>query len=508
MMICNRRRTTPRRTAVRKVLWVSLFAAVITAGCASPEIGRSAPRVVAATQDKLAKDIVYTADANARRAVRSRVEELLSRPLTAKSAVQIALLNNQRLQADLALLGIAQADLVQAGLFKNPVFSGTMVFSTGSQRIMSFSIAQDFLDIVLTPLRVSIAEAELAATERHVIASIVGLALQTRQAFVHYQAASQTVELWETVINAQGASYELAERMGVAGNKNIAEITNERILLEQARIDASAAAVEVQSRRERLNQLLGLWGQDVAWTAEPMMPDLPATFGPDADFARDVIANSLELAAGRGRLEAAARRVGLEQLLQALPMIEIGGVVDVEKERGTALVERRRLDRTETELAEVPGSVEWWAGPALTIPLPLFDQGQAARARAVAELQRLWDQLTAHAIELRADARLAAFRASVAHQQAVYYRDIIVPLRHKLTREILLRYNAMSSSPFDMLNAKIGEIQAGRQYIETAKQFWLAEIALDGLRLGVEIDALGNMKIQAGGMSLAAMSTE
>ncbi|MGE3182985.1 MAG: TolC family protein, partial [Phycisphaerae bacterium] len=243
-------------------------------------------------------------------------------------------------------------------------------------------IVQDFLDIVLTPLRVSVAEAELAATEQRVIASIVSLAFETRQELIHYQAAAQAVELWETVLEAQGASYELAQRMGEAGNLNNAAITNERILLEQARIDASEAAIDQQAAREKLNQLMGLWGQDVTWTTHEMLPALPVQPADvDTDIKLDVIAGSLELAAGRARLEAAARRVGLEQILQVLPMIEIGGSVESEKEAKNRLVKRRRSDGTEYELEEVPGSVEWWAGPALTIPIPLFDQGQAARAR-------------------------------------------------------------------------------------------------------------------------------
>src|SRR6266511_3320301 len=51
------------------------------------------------------------------------VSFLLSRPLTAESAVQIALLNNHTLQATYEELGIAQADLVEAGLLRNPIFT-------------------------------------------------------------------------------------------------------------------------------------------------------------------------------------------------------------------------------------------------------------------------------------------------------------------------------------------------------------------------------------------------
>src|SRR5688572_31413757 len=51
------------------------------------------------------------------------VRELLAAELTADAAVQIALLNNQSLQATYEDLGIAQAELVEAGLLRNPIFS-------------------------------------------------------------------------------------------------------------------------------------------------------------------------------------------------------------------------------------------------------------------------------------------------------------------------------------------------------------------------------------------------
>ena len=55
-------------------------------------------------------------------AARVAVANLLKRPLTMKSATQIALLNNRGLQSTYTELGIAQAGLVQAGLLKNPIF--------------------------------------------------------------------------------------------------------------------------------------------------------------------------------------------------------------------------------------------------------------------------------------------------------------------------------------------------------------------------------------------------
>src|SRR6188768_1230971 len=52
--------------------------------------------------------------------VTGRVQALARETLTAERAVQIALLNNRSLLATFEEIGVARADLVEAGLLKNP----------------------------------------------------------------------------------------------------------------------------------------------------------------------------------------------------------------------------------------------------------------------------------------------------------------------------------------------------------------------------------------------------
>ena len=56
-------------------------------------------------------------------AVRSRVDRLLAKPLTADAAVQVALLNNRGLQAQYNELGVSEAEYVEASLPPSPTVS-------------------------------------------------------------------------------------------------------------------------------------------------------------------------------------------------------------------------------------------------------------------------------------------------------------------------------------------------------------------------------------------------
>jgi len=93
---------------------------------------------------------------------------ILEKGLNPDLAVYIALFNNRNLQAIYENLGIAKAQLVQAGLLKNPIFAFSYRFSTKSAitDLIDMSLFQNFLDIILIPLKKKVAQAELEAKLR------------------------------------------------------------------------------------------------------------------------------------------------------------------------------------------------------------------------------------------------------------------------------------------------------------------------------------------------------
>src|ERR1051325_11533326 len=90
------------------------------AGCAKvpPDAGFDDVRIT--VQESTAHLVQWRGHSAADAEVDAAVHGLLQHDLTADDAVQIALLNNLNLQATYQELGIAQADLVQAGLLKTP----------------------------------------------------------------------------------------------------------------------------------------------------------------------------------------------------------------------------------------------------------------------------------------------------------------------------------------------------------------------------------------------------
>src|SRR5438094_8386570 len=112
----------------RAIVWLFSGGVALVAGCASvpndPEL-RDVQHSVAERSDQR---VQWNQHGSEDHSVSDAVRRLLQNELTADESAQIALLNNRRLQATFEELGIAQADLVEAGLLKNPVFSAEVRF--------------------------------------------------------------------------------------------------------------------------------------------------------------------------------------------------------------------------------------------------------------------------------------------------------------------------------------------------------------------------------------------
>ncbi len=144
------------------VLTIALSAA-LAAGCASVPPKGGFADVQRMVGQRTGLTVHWDQGAPEDQAVKDHIQSLLQEPLTAEAAVQIALLNNPALQATYEELGIAQADLVQAGLLQNPVFLGSWRSSSRTSVLNSeYALAQNFLDIFLLPLRKKLAAPQLA----------------------------------------------------------------------------------------------------------------------------------------------------------------------------------------------------------------------------------------------------------------------------------------------------------------------------------------------------------
>jgi cobalt-zinc-cadmium efflux system outer membrane protein len=438
-------------------VWVLL---VLLTGCATVDQRAGFADISAAVEARRGKRAVWHLGTELDVRVAQEVQALLQDTLTADGAVQVALLNNRDLQAVYADLGVAQADLVQAGLLKNPVFDGAVRFPVrGGPLELDLSAAVNFLDVFYVPLRKRVAAARFEDVKLQVTGTVLNFATMVQAAFYRHQANEQTLELQQTIVQALTASLEAAQRLHAAGNITDLDLARERALAEEAKVRLRAAESAVYQSREHLNTLMGLWGPQTAWHIDKHLPDIPAQPLPFDELEARALRQSLDVASARQRLLVAGEQVGVSRATALVPELSLGA--GGEREEGA-----------------------WEVGPVFTFPIPLFDQGQARVGRAMAELRRAQQEYYALGVRVRATVRAVRERLQGAQDRALYYRDIVLPLRERIVNETQLQYNAMQRGIFELLRAREQQIQAAVAYIETLRDYWLARTDLGQILSG------------------------
>ena len=460
--------------------------ALLVSGCATVRPEAAADDLRRTLSDRTDAPVVWRtgseADAEADRAR----DALLADSLSADAAVQVALLNNPRLQATYEDLGIAQASLVQAGLLGNPVFGGRVLWGLEESGApdLGFRVAVEFLDVLWIPLRRRVARSEYQAARLLVAEAVLDLAATTRRAYTRAQADRLRLEMQARIVQNAEAAYTAALLLREAGTIPAADLLAEQARYEQARLDLVMAEQTATESRETLVRRMGLMSGGVRLGGRlmpvPEVEPLASESGGDAlDVAAletQALASSLALEAARYDAEAFAQRLGLDRTRGVLPAFEVGA-------------EAERTDG------------DWEAGPEVQVTLPLFDQGQARRAATESALRRARAEHRAVAVDVRSATRVLATRLAATRRVALQYQRVLLALRQELSQQTLRQYNAMQVGVFGLLQAQEAEAQAARRYADALAAYWDARTDLDALLAGRMPDLGTSMRPASGSAS-------
>jgi outer membrane protein TolC len=426
---------------------------VVLGGCATLQDDARFTPVAQAVKERTGADTKWARSDAERDTVRGRVKELLAKPLGATEAVQIALLNNPGLQAGYAEVGIAEADLVQASRWRGPTLSFARLRrhdEVETERGVFF----DVLGLLTIPLSVRAQEKRLESVQNRAAAEALRIALHTRKAWFESVAALETARYMEQVKESAEASAELARRMAEVGNFPKLTHAREQAFYAEATAQLARARHNATASRERLARLMGLWGDDLRFQLPERLPELPKSVREGGELEAQALAQRLDVQGARQETESLARSLGLTQATRYISLLEFGVLSNSETGE-----ERQR-------------------GWEIELGIPLFDFGGARTARA----ERLYMQAVSRTLETAVDARSEVRETYSAYRTAFdvarHYRDEIVPLRKRISEEVLLRYNGMLMSVFELLADSRDQVAAVNAYIEAQRDFWFADADL------------------------------
>jgi outer membrane protein TolC len=434
-------------------LTAAAAAALLLAGCASFSPDGGATRVSELTQERTGRPVSLQRSQADVDAAGARVADLLGQPLSAESAVEIALLNHRGLQASFSELGIAEADRVRAGRLANPSLSFGRLSGHGATEI-DRSVVFNLLGLLTLPVRSEVAQRQLEQAQYQAAFDAVGVAVQARTAFFGAVAAQDLVGYYEQVKDAADASSELARRMLAAGNFSRLAQLREQAFYADATANLARARHQAVAEREKLVRALGLSGSQLAFSLPEHLPELPKAPLEPEDAERTAIERRLDVLMARRNTEATARSLGLTRSTRFINVLEAG-----------------YANKSQTGEPRQNGY-------EIQLELPLFDFGATHTARAEALYMQSLHRAAEVAVNARSEVRESYSAYRTAFDLARHYRDEVVPLRKRISEENLLRYNGMLASVFELLADARDQVTTVTAAIEAQRDYWIAETQL------------------------------
>jgi cobalt-zinc-cadmium efflux system outer membrane protein len=437
-----------------RILAAILLGVSVLGGCATVQREASFPQVQNAVANHLGQKVEWNGDDERDVRAQQATRTLLQQKLSAEAALQIALLNNRGLQARFEELGIAQADLVEAGLLENPVLGASALFQDAGTEI-DLDIVQNFLSVFTLSARKKIGRAAAERVTLEVSKDVLDLGSEVQAQYYRVVGDAEALALARQVVIATDAAAELAQRQYAAGNLSKREQSLQQAFYAQTLLEVAHAEAQLDADREKLNRLMGLWGANTRWTIPDRLPEIPATLPALDDVERQAIERRLDLAAAKKETEGVTQALNLARQYRWLGPLGIG----VHFERGPAEVKSY--------------------GPSVELGLPIFNRGQARIARLESERKRAEERVGALAVDIRSQAREARGRLNALHRSVMHYEKALLPLQKTVVDETLKFYNGMLLGVYDLLLASQSQIQTGRQYIAANRDFWLAWTELE-----------------------------
>jgi outer membrane protein TolC len=461
-----------------KSLW-AVVSALLLGGCLTSSIAGDVAEVRARTQVPVLAMLADTAvDADSDDDAR----ELLREPLDAEAAVRVALLNNRALRAELRELGVARGRLIQARQVANPTFEAESLPERNTA--VELRVEYDVTSLVLAPLRARAAAADLAAERFEAAGAVVQLGYDVRVAFHALQSATQRLQIAQRTLDAFAAGSDAAAALLAAGSVSALDASSQIAAYEKARVTVAQLELDVADRREALQRLLGVHGEDTAWTIRAELPPAPDAL-PESDRPESrALKASHDLAAMKQRLEAIARRTKLSRTEGWLPDIE---------------VDLHTLYGDPEAAPGVRPQGQWGVGGGVSLSVPVFDRKRGTIRAQEAEFDALMERYHGLAIAVRSTARELHNRVASAHARARQFEQVILPAQRRVVEETQLQYNAMQLPIFQLLQARRDQLEVELAYVETLREFWDTSAARDALFAGRRVGSTSTAPTMSAG---------
>ncbi|MGX1742434.1 TolC family protein [Bosea sp. NPDC055353] len=459
--------------------------AALLGGCASLSADGGMNPVQAVAYAEIGKDVVKVGDDQTASTTKVRVDQLLRKPLTADSAVQIALLNNRGLQASFNELGVAEAQMVASSLPPNPVF-GVSKLSGRFEIEIERQIAGSLLALATLPARAEIAGDRFRTAQLRTAEAVLRLAADTRRQYYRAVAANAQVGFFQQAKASSDAASELLKRLGESGGVNKLDQAREFAFDAELATQLAQARLQQRQERERLVRQLGLWGDDLKFRLPAALPGLPRIRAAQAIEA-EALRKRIDIQIARADLDALAKSLGLTQATRFVNDVDLLGRRTYD--RGRSVSDDGHVERESSRSRTLE----------LDIEIPIYDFGQSKVALAEQTYMQAANRLAEKAVNVRSEAREAYTGYRASYDIARQYENNVLPLRKIIQDESLLHYNGMLNDVTDLIVDARGRILSNVAAINAKRDFWIAHTDFKHALIGGGLGGGGGATVAAAG---------
>jgi len=343
------------------------------------------------------------------------VDERGSAPerLTLAEALRQALRSSPDLQSALARVRLAEAEADQARLLPNPVLDLVLRSpSGGGHAEIDAGIAQDLLSVLTRPRRSRATDDRLARSAAEALAVALDLVAEVRLRYAAAQALEEELSLLRERRALVARLVEVARARLEQGEGSRLDATSIEAQALELDLEMQGRAANRRAERLALARLVGRPSADPEWALEPWsdVPEIPVS---EADWVHRALAARPEIQAARWELAARLEEAGLAG---AGVWEGLGTGADLELRDDESL------------------------GPALSLPIPIFDRGSERRARARAAILEARHELVTVQREAVEQVRLALVELETAQERLALVRDRLLPLALDRRRQVEVVY--------------------------------------------------------------------
>lgn len=379
-------------------LGIGTLAFVALAGCQSMRPPETSTETVAGTAAGLSQPISFHLEG-------APVDEPGDPDtLTFAEAVRMSVTTDPGVQAALARVRIALADAKQARLLPNPILNLALRFPEGGGKpVIEASLAQDLMSILKIPRQSSAADNRLRHASAAAITAVIDAVAEVEERYVSVQALEQLLPVFEQRRMLVGKAVDLANARLSAGEgirEDVVVLNTQRVELE---VEIAETTQELRDERLRLARLIGRPSGTAAWKLEPWTPPT---------------------------LTSTAEAAWIDAGLHSRPEIQERSWALAALGDDLALVSLLPFDGTSAGV-QAQRDGQWQTGPEVSIPIPIFDMGQARSERVTAEQIEARHQLVQAKRQVIEDVRRSWESLAQTRENVRRVRQELVPLQEQ-----------------------------------------------------------------------------